>query len=415
MCRREFHRLSRALNSFDPAKKSWKALALHKWLSEYFLLIVNMFERQKSMFLADRFTSMGYELPSNLRYDDDALHTTIAHISRLSTKVCNLSLARSRLSPRKLLDAASELKQELINFKMTMEAHYSLEENYWPEKLSIEGRDETFLILSKMAMDIRDMEPSIGELCTATILYTAGHMHKVISSPDICDAPWCDPRTCGELLKTLPYVVKVVPFMHQISRVLQYRTMILSLEGVEDSLDLIAQYRQQQVERYLGCGGWVWKPWRGEQNPVKQEFDKNFTSMRITSEMRALSLSASRDEQQSPPSFSRKIKTHGGFRSASLDSFADMDPSFKSSPSPTGSSRGELSPSWKKGFYGSSKVVPTGSAAAAKTAFSPRFLAMVSNSGSTDTIDSALTRSTYGSANLGSSSGPTSHCLGDFH
>lgn len=418
VCRRELIRFHRSLESFDVIKKPWKAIALQKWLSEYFLLLVNLFERQKSVFLCDRFLAMGYELPPELSYDEQHLHSCISRLVQLATTISNLCLTSGRFNPHKILSLVESLKYEAANFKMMMENHYTAEENFWPDKIHTEGKDEAFFVLSKMALDIRDMmDHSIGELCTASILYTAGHMHKVANTNDVCDLPWCDARTCTELLKTLPYVVKVVPFMHQISRLMQYRTMILSLQETEDSLDLINQYRQQQMERYLGCGGWLWKTCRRDPNPVKEDFDKNFMSMRITAEMRALSQSASRDEY-SPPSISRKMKQNVpglGYRSASLDSFADMDPSLKSSPSPGNSARAISPPSMKKSNFTfpspAAKIMPVVNTAsqsvateAAKKAFSPRFFAMVSHSGSTDTTDSFMTRGTHSSPPLGSSS-----------
>jgi hypothetical protein len=393
--RREFARLSRAMKTFDVLKKPWKALALQRWLLEYFLLVITLFERQKREFLCERFKSLGYDIPSEILLDDASLHRFVVSIANLSSEVCNLSLmAARRFSPHKLLDKTTQLKEELVLFQKFMEGHFDKEEKFWPEKLLLEGKDEAFQILSKMAIDLRDTTDSaVGELCMASVLFTAGHMQRqATANTDSYDLPWCDAKSCTELLKTLPYVIRVVPFMHQMSLLLNYRAMITSLEKSEDIMDLLAHYRQEQFEQQIGCGGFLQTyMWRKNlnENPVKKTFDKKYVSLR---RLYADSRTAERADRVFPLDSSsskwssRKLKPsqplQHGLRTVSLDSLSDKEPSWKSSPSPRSPILHNVV---SAGQYGSGQ----------KTFLSPRFQAMVSHSGSTDTTDSMISRASY--------------------
>jgi hypothetical protein len=393
VCRREFARLFRAMKTFDVLKKPWKALALQRWLSEYFLLLIAQFERQKRVFLYERFNSLGYDIPFEISLDDAFLHRFIVSIAQISSEVCNLSLmAASRFSPHKLLDKTTHLKEKLDLFQTVMESHFDQEEKFWPEKLLLEGKDESFQILSKMAIDLRDTaDSSLGELCMASVLYTAGHMQRqATTNTDSYDLPWCDARSCSELMKTLPYVIKVVPFMHQVSRLLTYRAMLSSLEKSEDDLDLLTHYRQEQFEQHIGCGGFISSfMWHKslDENSVKKTFDKKYVSMRRLSADSRAAEHADKLVQSNSSSHKwsfRKSKPsqqlQHGLRSVSLDSLSGKEASWKSPPSPGSPTLHKVVPSGQNGF-------------GQKSFLSPRFQAMVSHSGSTDTTDSLISRS----------------------
>lgn len=240
--RREFARWNRSMSSFDPVTYPWKAVAIYRWLAEYHLPVIRHWENLKRLYLVPHYGALGYTAPSAIVYTADFLVENFERIISLAKSICNMTFA-DESSPRQIKDLVSKLKGEMQFVHHVLLLHYTEEERYWPTPFEREGMGVWNKCLAKMMFSTWRQKYHVGDLYLAFMLHVVGH--NITRTPDDhLDIPYCGPRVKMEIIQTVPFVVRALPLVQWMKRYILYKTMINSVNGVDDLLELEAQYRK---------------------------------------------------------------------------------------------------------------------------------------------------------------------------
>lgn len=240
--RRELLRLDRAFSSFDPVIHPWKAVAVYRWLAEYALPVFRHWENQKRLYLVPHYAALGYQAPSSIHYTNDFLVENFERIISIAQSICTLAFAENP-SRKRIEGTSRKLKTEVQFVNRVLQMQWDEEERFWPGPFEEAGLDEWNKCLAKMMLNTWRQKYHVGELYLANMLHIVGH--NITRTPDdFLDIPFCGPRVKMDIIRTVPVVVRALPLVQWMKRYMVYKTMINTVNGVEDLLELEQKYRR---------------------------------------------------------------------------------------------------------------------------------------------------------------------------
>lgn len=247
--RRELRRMERSVEILDAIQYPWKAVAIHRWLSEYFLPVVKHHENNKRLYVVPFYKSLGYPVCTDtLLYEETFLSETFVDTISTTNMLCEAAFA-SEVSLEVVDNLVSNLKGITSKIKVTLENHYDAEERFWPNVLRASGGAEEWKkVAPQMAVNDKRQVNHIGELYCALVLQALGHDLSHASSDDLLDVPWCGLQTRRCMVSTLPHIVRLFPLPTWMNRCAYYKDMINTIAfSHDDPLELARLYRKKQA------------------------------------------------------------------------------------------------------------------------------------------------------------------------
>jgi hypothetical protein len=295
--RRELFRFTEVMNSFNPLKAPWKAVALYLWLSEFFLPLLRHSERIKVDVIMPYLDELGYNIPSSLCYYKAAprfLEDTYQQIERLSFRLYTLAISEDFvvMPAEETATLVQDLHREVLSLFHDLTYHYDEEERCLVYLLSKEGVDfwhRAFCIdektgyekkryrhrrsttgmstdkLSKWKVEeevkIQQRHLRIGCLLVAAGFPTqqlqvesvsgksaeAGNLHKPIA-----DVPWCSAEYLSSVTRIFSWYARTFTIPTCIQQYLRYRTIMHSL--LASSEGTVASSSSVSVSKELSSG-----------------------------------------------------------------------------------------------------------------------------------------------------------------
>lgn len=288
--RRELARLNHAVQGLDPAENPWKAIAIHHWLIEYFLPVLQRFEKIKQNYLRPHFEHCGYHIPSSINYKETFLQETYNLLETISRKLCSLVTSRGIVYLDEVQSLLHELRTEVHFLTQELTLHFDEEEWYWPLIFQQEGFTQWTAVLSQppkgptmwsndpiyelmLIMICQSMglekaisknpkgnqkqnsgrsatsplgsaAPSRPNSSSSTSTTQSHHRHHHhLPSIDILQRPWCGERTRRECVQRLvPWTIRVRSWARMQRKFDRYRQMIDSVISNEDMLGISTRY-----------------------------------------------------------------------------------------------------------------------------------------------------------------------------
>lgn len=241
--RREIARLTRAVDRFDPVQDAWKAIAMYRWLSEFFIPIIQHYEMGKRLFTVPFYSSKGYIIPDELNYSETFLQDFCTNIPVHAKEILDMAMSEN-LFPKKIKERVMHFKQEIHDLSKLLNSHYDAEERFWPAVYEKEGLEVWQKVLYRMLVHNRKVNPKSSNHIFAMVFHTIGYNLKYLSADDPLDTPWCGSKTRYTFVKRSPFIVKALPLVKWMQDYLKFKSMINAVFfESEDEQDFERRYR----------------------------------------------------------------------------------------------------------------------------------------------------------------------------
>lgn len=141
--RRELLRLTNAMASFQPAKAPWKAIALHLWLKDFFVPLIEHSERIKADIVIAHYDDLGYRIAGYDTQPQRFLAENFQHVLRISQRLHDLAIADdvTTMPLEETHQLADQLQREVRSIYHDLSFHYDEEERVLVYILAKEGVD----------------------------------------------------------------------------------------------------------------------------------------------------------------------------------------------------------------------------------------------------------------------------------
>lgn len=141
--RRELLRLTNAMASFQPAKAPWKAIALHLWLKDFFVPLIEHSERIKADIIIAHYDDLGYRIAGYDTQPQRFLAESFQHVLRVSQRLHDLAVADdvTTMPLEETNQLADQLQREVRSIYHDLSFHYDEEERVLVYILAKEGVD----------------------------------------------------------------------------------------------------------------------------------------------------------------------------------------------------------------------------------------------------------------------------------
>jgi hypothetical protein len=141
--RRELLRLTNAMASFQPAKAPWKAIALHQWLKDFFVPLIEHSERIKADIVIAHYDDLGYRIAGYDTQPQRFLADSFQHVLRVSQRLHDLAIADdvTTMPLEETNQLTDQLQREVRSIYHDLSFHYDEEERVLVYILAKEGVD----------------------------------------------------------------------------------------------------------------------------------------------------------------------------------------------------------------------------------------------------------------------------------
>ncbi len=129
--RREFQKLDKALEKFNPSEFPWKAYCFNDWLRQFFIpMIVEVYEmEEKIMYI--HYLALNAEVPMKLSEDHIKVKEMLVQLRDNSHEIWNIVVLGGDNEER-LTNRINNLKKTYHEIKQLIVGHMNEQEQFWP-------------------------------------------------------------------------------------------------------------------------------------------------------------------------------------------------------------------------------------------------------------------------------------------